>query len=735
MKKYRTFRFGAALAAVLSMASCGLDIDEMKESDAGAGAPFELTVTAEEQIVLNERESTESALSLAWTSGSNYGTGNAIEYIVEMDKADGDWSGCHIENLGKNVYSKDFTVEELNTILSEELGAVQGTAADYKVRVTASVAEHPEYAQSEEAAFTATTYQPVAMALYLMKDGDAAGAVEMTRTQAGIFTYEALIDECSFGLLTSQGNEWPAYVNNGSHTPAEGEESAGTVFDIVYSESAPAGTGETGFSIGEKSFYRITVNLFDLTVSIEDILTDELYLIGDATPGGWSLDNLTEMEKTAKGQFTWTGNLTTNGEGFKFVTGHDFWPGYVKANEDQDDMTIEYFASDPGSKSGEDLKFKVSEVGEYTVKVNLLDLTVSYSKTGEAEFHTLYMIGEATSGGWANDKATEMEETSDGVYTWTGTLKVGNFRFIINLGTFEPGYWKANDDADDMTIVYYETSPDKAKDFSFDITEAGEYTITADTEKLLVTIEKKGGETPGPEPQEQKLFLIGDATSAGWTTENAVEMQMTSDGVYTWTGELKEGPFRFVTANGNQTYAPGYWKASKDNCDMSIVYSETSLSGDKDISFTITEAGEYTVTADTKQLFVSLTKKDFTTFEKLWIIGGLNNWSFDTVEQDATNKYVMFPDEHNPHIFRWTGEITAGEFKISCDFDKSFYGTWYMPANAKDEFTAGENKEVFLIDRGLPESAQTDRNWNLTETGNYTIAINQMTSTMTVTKN
>ena len=252
---------------------------------------------------------------------------------------------------------------------------------------------------------------------------------------------------------------------------------------------------------------------------------------------------------------------------------------------------------------------------------------------------------------------------------------------------------------------------------------------------IVKVIEKKGGETPGPEPQEQKLFLIGDATSAGWTTENAVEMQMTSDGVYTWTGELKEGPFRFVTANGNQTYAPGYWKASKDNCDMSIVYSETSLSGDKDISFTITEAGEYTVTADTKQLFVSLTKKDFTTFEKLWIIGGLNNWSFDTVELDATNKYVMFPDEHNPHIFRWTGEITAGEFKISCDLDKSFFGTWYMPANVKDEFTAGENKEVFLIDRGLPESASTDRNWNLTETGNYTIAINQMTSTMTVTKN
>ncbi len=611
MKKLNTILTLSAIAFCIT--GCGIDIDEYKAGDPEGGEELKVTAQAEDPIVLQEKNSLETAIGLTWTSGSNFGTGNSISYTLDIDHAEGDWTECYTESLGKRIYSRDITVEELNNIVAG-LGAKHGTSGEYKGRIRASVTDYPEMEQYSEFSFTATSYNPAPSVLYITGDAteggwDAAKATQMTRTAGGIFTFEGIMEAGDeFRFISAAGNEWPAYIKT-----------AGSQNGITYAESAPASADDINFSVTEKSNYRITVNLLEMTVTIEDIMINELYLIGDATPGGWSLDNLTKMENTGKGLFTWTGNLTTNGEGFKFVTGHDFWPGYVKANEDPADMSIEYFASDPGSESGEDLKFKISEIGEYTVSVNLFDLTISYSKTGEAEF--------------------------------------------------------------------------------------------------------------------SKLYLIGDATSAGWTTENAVEMQMTADGVYTWTGELKAGPFRFVVNNGNQTYAPGYWKASNDNCDMSIVYSDKSLPTEQDISFTITEAGEYTVTADTKNLFVTLTKTGFTPFEKLWIMGKLNEWSFDTVEEDATNKYVMFPDEHNHHIFRWTGEIVAGEFKISCDLDKSFFGTWYMPQNAGEGFSAGENKAISLVDRGSEETQSIDRNWNLTETGNYTIAINQMTSTMTVTKN
>ena len=44
------------------------------------------------------------------------------------------------------------------------------------------------------------------------------------------------------------------------------------------------------------------------------------------------------------------------------------------------------------------------------------------------------------------------------------------------------------------------------------------------------------------------LYLIGDATSAGWTIESAVQMYDTvTPNVFTWTGDLKIGELKFLT--------------------------------------------------------------------------------------------------------------------------------------------------------------------------------------------
>ena len=439
----------------------------------------------------------------------------------------------------------------------------------------------------------------------------------MTRSSAGIFTAEAIFDACEFIFNTTDGNAWPAYVRDNTSDNGEG------TFNAIYSETAPAGT-DYMFSIREKSFYRITVNLFDLTVSIEDILSKTLYLIGDATPGGWSLDNLSEMEMTGKGQFTWTGTLSTAGEGFKFVTTRNFWPGYVKATEDPDDYSLEYFASDPGSTSGEDLKFKVPEVGEYTVNADLINMTVSYSKTGEAEFNTLYIIGDATPGGWDNNKATEMEPAGNGTYSWTGELNAGSFRFIVTPGTFNPGYWKANDNPDDMSIVYSETGLSGADDRSFSISEAGNYTITADTEALVISIRNNGG-SPEPQPEAfEAIWLIGDASPAS------------------------------------------------------------------------------------------------------------NGWSLDDAETNDAVK--MKPSSDNPYLFSWTGSLKNGELKFSCDLQRDWNGIWYMPETNGKTFTETSGETILLIDKSLPENSSIDNKWKVTA-GDYTITVNQLTSTMTVIRN
>ena len=615
MKKSHIIHSCILMSALLLPASCSIDIDEYKEASPDGGNTLTLTASASD-IVLEESESSENCLELSWSTGSNFGTGYAIDYTLEIDNASGDWSGCWSESMGRRTYSRTFTVEELNSILQDNLGITAGTSGSFKARVTAIVAEREDLAQTSEVTFFATTYAPVSETLYMIgtiedNNWNVSEAIEMTRSSGGIFTWEGITGNTEFRFVVSRDSEWPGYIKD---TGSDSDDA------LVYCAEAPATTEGINFSIGETSFYRITANLLELTVTVEDILTETLYLIGDATPGGWSLDELSEMTMTEKGKFTWTGTLTTNGEGFKFVTGRNFWPGYVKASDDADDMTLRY--SETELSGDDDRKFTVDEAAEYNVVADLLALTVTVTKTGEAEYTTLYMIGDATSGGWSLGDATEMTMTEDGIYSWTGNLNSGSFRFVVSQADFAPGYWKANDDPDDMSMAYSETSLSGDDDRAFTISEAGEYTVVANTDDLILSITKTGDTPSDPEPFDA-LWLIGEASPVGWSLEDA---------------------------------------ASNDSAKMSSSSSD-------------------------------------------------------------------------PYTFTWTGQLSTGELKFSCDLQRDWNGKWYMPDENGKILEETDGETIVLIDKSLSDNSDIDNKWKVESAGNYTITINQLTERMTVTKN
>ena len=325
------------------------------------------------------------------------------------------------------------------------------------------------------------------------------------------------------------------------------------------------------------------------------------------------------MEMTGKGQFSWTGTLTADGEGFKFVTSRNFWPGYVKASDDPDDMTLRY--SETELSGEDDRKFRISETATYKIDVNLLTLAVNITKEGEAVFNTLFMIGDATPGGWTIESATEMEMTSDGVYTWSGVLNSGSLRFVVTDTAFQPGYWKANDDPADMTMVYSETGLSGSEDRSFNITEDGEYTVTADTKSLTLSIVRTGDVPEKAEPFTS-LWIIGTASPAD------------------------------------------------------------------------------------------------------------NGWSLDDAENN--DAVTLKPSADDPYTFTWTGDLKSGELKFSCDLQREWKGKWYMPEEDKKVLDKSGTEKIRLIDASA--SGAVDWKWNVTA-GNYTISINQLAETMTVTRN
>lgn len=119
----------------------------------------------------------------------------------------------------------------------------------------------------------------------------------------------------------------------------------------------------------------------------------EVYLVGDATPAGWSTDaeNLakTTMTEVSTDVFEWTGVLTKtvspSGEGFKLITQkgwnpaiHPSTPGLV-LNEVGSDVVKHAYSGDP------DTKWTISETAEYLLRVTFRadDVLVELQKVGE----------------------------------------------------------------------------------------------------------------------------------------------------------------------------------------------------------------------------------------------------------------------------------------------------------------------------------------------------------------
>ena len=332
------------------------------------------------------------------------------------------------------------------------------------------------------------------------------------------------------------------------------------------------------------------MNLLDLTVTITDVLPTRLYIFGSATPGGWTPEDASEMAPgSGKGIFTWTGTLIGSGE-FKFITSKSFWPGFVKASPDANDFSIRYSATElPGE---EDLKFKTGKNGTFEVKVDILKLTVSYRRTGDAIYENLYVIGEFC--GWNLDMAEKMTEVSEGVYRWSGQMNSGKFRFVVSTADFAPGYWKENDEPADMSIRFSETQLGGAEDRTFEITEAGGYIITADTKNLKVTVDKG----------LENLYMIGDATPGGWALDARTPMTKTGEWTFSWTGTLKAGTdgFKFITSID---WWPGYVNYGNGK----LAYYPSFPGDALDIKFTVSETAVYKVDVDLEAMTCKITKQ------------------------------------------------------------------------------------------------------------------------------
>ena len=237
-----------------------------------------------------------------------------------------------------------------------------------------------------------------------------------------------------------------------------------------------------------------------------------------------------------------------------------------------------------------------------------------------------------------------------------------------------------------------------------------------------------------------RMYLIGDATPNNWDLTAITSMVTTSPGVYTWTGELKNGRMKFIPY---PSYEPSYGPTAADTIEtgkselaQNIVAGE-SYDMELRVDYTMPDkscnitAGRYKLTLDITGDTPRLTVEDGTSLADnptapitnpgyLYPIGDATEAGWD-----LSKTVPIAETEFNSGIYTTLIKLKSGSLKFLLRNDWGrMYGatTADQPVNEMGEYTVeysdGSSDKKFKI--------------NYPSTVNYKLTINLNTNTMTI---
>lgn len=190
-----------------------------------------------------------------------------------------------------------------------------------------------------------------------------------------VFSYTGHLEaDKEFKFITKNGWDGDEYRNANATDP------------YIYGKGRiRLGGSDDKFKVKESANYTIHCNLADMTVSVEKaafqqapISHNMLYLVGDATPGNWTLANATPLTQDHSNPFRFTGyaHLTASGSFKIAVNNHASWGQKFYFRDATDSRKVSEDATG-------DRQWTVPADDDYTVTVDLEDMTISMvSSTG-----------------------------------------------------------------------------------------------------------------------------------------------------------------------------------------------------------------------------------------------------------------------------------------------------------------------------------------------------------------
>jgi hypothetical protein len=448
-------------------------------------------------IVLARGDSSKTAITFNWTTGKVNGLTGKLAYIIEIDKKGNNFAKPVDVKVSGDTLQRAFTALALNNLLSFLPANVPSDLELRIVTATSDGSVAPFY--SNVVSLTVTTFTPSPYnQLWLIGDATPGGwglstLTPMTEstTDPLIFTYSGPLVAGEFKIATTNDYNAPFYRPTTNHP---------TISSAVAPVQLNAGDPDNKWQItsATEGTYKLTLNLHTNTITIVELAPvttppyTQLWIIGDATPGGWDLNNMPPMVESLADPFIFTYTRAFTVGEFKIATARDFNAPFYRPTTNDPALsatTVQLNAGNP------DNKWQITAAGTYRVTLNLHNNTISIANTANftPPYTKLWLIGDATPGGWSLDNATPLTVSSTNafIFTYSGPLVAGEFK-IGTAKDFNAPFYRPVINHPDLSatdVVVTDGNPDNK--WQTTSATAGNYVITLNTLDNTVTIVKQ----------------------------------------------------------------------------------------------------------------------------------------------------------------------------------------------------------------------------------------------------
>ena len=454
--------------------------------------------------------------------------------------------------------------------------------------------------------------------------------------------------------------------------------------------------------------------------------------VNDA-PIGWDTSNPVSVEKNADGKYVFTVRFTGSCSCWQMCTDADNYresciiPSFDVAFVDYDPLPEDLYVKSQGiecfnGKYLETLVGKTILLGDqpnaatwicsspkptvYTVEINgdLTEMLITKAEVIHEEIEypeALYLIGDGVPSGW--DAATPMTKIDNGVYQYTGELKVGNFNILGQDPKIDENWDNAYGQESAQTINFNGVSDSRIQFFAtkpgdcyYKVEFADQYVLTVDLENSIISA------------VVNHLYINGVPTD--W---NFVAMENEGNGIFSYRAYFDEAgqPFGLMI---KPEWTDAYKVSTNIGKDYEFGlgdYSEKLVYG---LGFSIKNAkpGHYVVRVDLKTLTLYTSTYNPDPVETLYVV---TKGEYNKMSKQANGTFL------------WTGEVGA-DFVITPG--TSAYPC-YMPLAETVSVPASGligNKMLFNHD----SSNGVENKWTVEKPGQYTVLVNPTAMTVSI---